>query len=539
MKQIKFLKIFWPLFYLFIFFVLLSHSFSYLDNDFGWHLKTGEEIIKEKAVPRINHNNYTIKNVEWVDHEWLMDAGLFIAYEHIGYIGINVFFALLIIAVLLLLHYFTEKYYLTKWRAYGYFPKGGEIIFVMILLGFFVMAPHLGVRIQEIALLNLLLLLIIIKKFEEGKNKTLVFLPFLFFFWACAHGSFPIGLVLLFIWLIIKTAELILKKFKFSRFFYINDTVAPKKIALLSFFLAISSAATLLTPYGPKLYGFLAGYKDTFYLTHINEWLPFYYYPFSFSQLIFAALVAVYILLTVISVFKKQNTENNKINLWHLTLACLFLAMALKSRRHFPLLFIITFPFMVEFFTVYLRFRSNAPLDKKIIRAFHISAVAGMAALCIAFFFTINFIKNPFSSFCGSYPCAAVTFLKNSKYNNYAIFNSYDWGGYLIWVWPEKQLFIDGRLPQYEFAGHTILEEYGEFLKKEKVASKLKQYGIQTVLMTKEKPLQIKWYDKLFFHLSPKDANSNKSGLISYLKDNWLLVYEDDTSYLFANKNSE
>ena len=78
----------------------------------------------------------------------------------------------------------------------------------------------------------------------------------------------------------------------------------------------------------------------------------------------------------------------------------------------------------------------------------------------------ITIIQNPFNSFCQNYPCGAVKFLKNNpQYHNLKIFNDYNYGGYLIWTCPNIKLFIDGRLPQYDFAGHTLMEEYYEFAK--------------------------------------------------------------------------
>lgn len=58
--------------------------------------------------------------------------------------------------------------------------------------------------------------------------------------------------------------------------------------------------------------------------------------------------------------------------------------------------------------------------------------------------------RDPFKSFCGKYPCYAVNFLQkhHQKYLNKKLFNNYNWGGYLIHEYPEKQIFIDGRLPQ-------------------------------------------------------------------------------------------
>jgi len=42
------------------------------------------------------------------------------------------------------------------------------------------------------------------------------------------------------------------------------------------------------------------------------------------------------------------------------------------------------------------------------------------------------------------------------------MFNSYNWGGYLIWsLYPEKPVFIDGRTDLYALNG-TVLEDYAQ-----------------------------------------------------------------------------
>jgi len=92
---------------------------------------------------------------------------------------------------------------------------------------------------------------------------------------------------------------------------------------------------------------------------------------------------------------------------------------------------------------------------------------------------------KPFDNFCNNYPCGAVKFLKtNLQYDSLKLFNSYNYGGYLIWVYPERKLFIDGRLPQISFAEITFLEEYYKFFdKKEDIKKKLVQYNIGLVLL--------------------------------------------------------
>ena len=151
----NFIKIFWLLFYILIFFLLLHNSFSYLDPDLGWHLKAGENIIETGSLPHINNYNYTLQGKHWVDHEWLIDVFSFWIYDNFGYIALSVFFALLTVLTLAIWHLFIQKNYLKNKRG---------LIFVMVFLlwGVFAISPHFGVRMQEITFLNLALLLIIL-----------------------------------------------------------------------------------------------------------------------------------------------------------------------------------------------------------------------------------------------------------------------------------------------------------------------------------------------------------------------------------------
>ena len=165
-KQSKiWLKILLGAFYLFILAILLYNSFSYLDPDFGWHLKMGEQIWQTRAVPDINHEDYTLLGTHWVDHEWLSNLFMYLVYQYFGYIALSIFFALLILAVLIIQLQFIRKFFLTNDRG---------LIFVLILqaFGLYAALPHLGVRVQEISIFCLLLLLIIIYLYNKECSAT-------------------------------------------------------------------------------------------------------------------------------------------------------------------------------------------------------------------------------------------------------------------------------------------------------------------------------------------------------------------------------
>jgi len=56
-----------------IFLFFLNNSFDYLDPDLGWHLKAGHDIIQDQKVSTVNYYNYTLNNIEWINHEWSSD----------------------------------------------------------------------------------------------------------------------------------------------------------------------------------------------------------------------------------------------------------------------------------------------------------------------------------------------------------------------------------------------------------------------------------------------------------------------------------
>lgn len=578
MKLINFRKTIWILYLILAFFLLLKNSYSYLDPDLGWHLKAGEEILKTKELPNIERHDFTLEGKEWVDHEWLVNIITFWLYDHLGYGAVNVFFTLIIILILILQAFFIGRYVfrdqsnttglpacldmqgisgrprpeLNSGLAMTNLAADNLLLILLIpfqLLGLMASFPHWGVRMQEVAALGLLLLLIIIAHYTQkralGKKTSVLFwlLP-LFYLWASLHASFLIGLFILFFWLAIKIIENLLFKINF---FYktlkldFKNKLKAKDLINFSFFSIASLTLTFLTPYGLKLYKFLNDYTNTFYFKRIEEWLPFHYYPIQYLQIIYAAIVSAILLVTIAYAFKKRGDENMKLDLWDFCLIILFIFLAFKSRRHFPLLFIVSLPLTIKFIYNFFSLKQRQfIICKKYLLFIKTYLIIGLGLTIISIALMIKPMSNPFSFFCQEYPCEAVKFLKENKnLINKPIFNSYNWGGYLIWVWPEKKLFIDGRLPQYEFAGHTLLEEYLEFFDKERVKNKLKKHNIEIVFLKYgEEKIKLNWIEKNIFMLNEKDFNNKENALKDYLdktKD-WQLIYQDELSLVYEKK---
>jgi Fe-S cluster biosynthesis and repair protein YggX len=535
-----------------------------MDPDFGWHLKVGEQIVNERAVPDLETYNYTLEGRTWVDHEWLLNAAAFWIYDNWGYMALNIIFVLIIVATLVILNIIIYKYIT---------PERDSFILIIIfeMLGLVASLPHLGVRMQEITILNLSLLLLIIYHYHKRKNiKTLFWLPLLFYFWASTHAGFLIGIFIMFFGAGIKFLENILFKFKFFNFLDYKNRLELKKIFLFLFFAALSVSATLLTPYGLKLYEFLKYYGNDLYLKVIQEWLPFYTLPIQYEQLFYSAFVVSAILFALIyprtlnamrfwlrrcsnlpqnTIFCDQQgagyglRKNKKISLWEIFISILFFAMALKSKRHFPLFFIVSFPLLIGFFSDFFSLPSDNFFNRKWKKGYFIVKpylIIGLLAIIAFKIINLNFISDPFIYFQSKYPRDAITYLKNHpEYNNKKIFNEYRWGGYLLWAYPEKKIFIDGRLPMLPFKNRTFLEEYMDFFAENKTGEKLNEYGIGLVLLPRrEDYTKLNWFEKNFLLLSEEKINDRKNYLKEYLEESaeWDLVYKDEVSDIYNKK---
>jgi hypothetical protein len=84
-------------------------------------------------------------------------------------------------------------------------------------------------------------------------------------------------------------------------------------------------------------------------------------------------------------------------------------------------------------------------------------------------------------------PVDATAFLKSLPANKGQIFNSYNWGGYLIFNYPEQKVFVDGRTDLF---GDEILGEWLTIVQAgDGWEVMLGKWGITRVLIEPDRPL--------------------------------------------------
>lgn len=528
--------IFIVLIYLVFFSRFLKNSFSYLDTDLGWHLRVGQDIWLKKEIPSLNTYNFDFLNVTWVDHEWLFNLIIYLIYNYAGYVTLTIVFACFPLISVILLMKLTKKILRTqlndseKIELYSYF-------YILAFLGCYASLPSLGIRLQQVTIIFIPILLICLYRFEDhDKPKSLYILPIIFYIWANLHGSFLIGFFILAVWFILKLVIHCLPVhygcndyFDFGRLYKKRDYINFVVWSLLSFLI------TFLTPYGIGLYSFLYTYTNTYYMTHIYEWLPFYYSPVYIKQLYYMLFYFIILLVYFHSVHRNPR-KAAKTSFMLFVLSLIFLYLSLKSKRHFTLFMATSLPLMAWWLLKILE------INKTKYRYIFSAAIIRNGLLILLLVLSAYFIipsritSDPFNSYCNQYPCKALEHLKsNPKYLDKNIFNMYQWGGYLNWTWQEKKVFIDGRIPQTIVNNQTFLEEYHEFFDKEKISKKLDQYNIYVVLLSKESKPELYWYEKAFANVKALENDMFKD-MNDYLKTDqkWMLEYEDNISVIYV-----
>lgn len=505
------------LFWIFVFFLLLQHSFSYLDPDFSWHLDAGKRTYLNSEVVTTNDHNFSFPSNLWLDHEWLADLGMYLAYENLGYPFINLFFVIIALLAIFLLYKQVSKNQ-PQW-----------ITLTLLLFGTIAMAPHLGVRIQEFTVLFTIIIFILLSKYQKNLAwKILIPIPFVIWLWANLHAGFLLGLIMIGIFGLIKILDITWPKISHEKKLNQKDFIILIGIGL------ISLGLTFINPYGLKLYSFLFSYQDTFYLNHIAEWLPQWDYPYQYWQLSYIA-ITIMILYVVI----KNKAKDS--NLFEIFLVIFLMITAIKSRRNFPLLLAVSFPLITRE-TIRALYPNNT--NKKTNNFLKICLIFSLIFLISSQILTLKIIKDPFSEIKNTrnanYPYEAVEWLKNQEdLQNKRIFNEFSWGGYIIWQYPEAKIFIDGRQPQAKMTEVSALEEYYNFYQDGKAKDKLSQHNIELVLLKKEKnekqSIEKDWKRFLVFNYKTIEQYEAKNELLDYLKNSsdWDLVYQDNETIIY------
>jgi hypothetical protein len=451
----------------------------FVDPDLWWHIKTGQNIIATHHWPTTDPYSFTVAGQPWIACEWAGDVLLATVARFGGVLGLQALLMVLSCLVMLALYAFAT---LRSRNSKASFLA--SVVLCSLAFASFTLRP------QMLGYLFLVLTLIALEGFRQGKHRAVWFLPVLLLLWINTHGSWIIGLGTIFVYWISG-----LKDFRLGNLEARRWTAAERKS--ISFVFLLCLAVLPLTPYGIACaaYPFEVASNLPLGVANVLEWQSM---PFNIAGgKLFLSLLLSFIVLQVLFRFTWR-AEELALFLFGTMMACLHV--------RFLLLFV---PFFTPLFaTILARWLPtyDRRKDRYVLNA--VLMIAVVAAM-VKYFPTRADIQHVVDQ---GFPVRAVEYLHQHHLPG-PIFNNYAFGGYL--VWSNDKVFVDGRSDPYERGG--ALADY-LFISHVKpgALTVLKAYGVQTCLLERDEPL---------------------ATLLSAVPE-WQRVYADDKSVLFVKRST-
>ena len=412
---------------------LWAYQLQHWDTDIFWALKSGEWIVANMDVPRLDPFSYTFPDKEWIDFTWGFQVVAHIFYTKLG--GWTGLFLLQIILT-----------YATFYLLYKNFAllTSKRLWFALALI-FLVYANarvRYIVRPQLFAYFFMALYFYILTLFMRAEGRRNIWLLALLLpvhiLWVNFHSSFILGIFIVGAYAAGEFIEERIRAGIFSR--------PSTRTILLIVVTLLLPLVSLINPYGYKLAFFPLihmGGENSDALRYIGEWTPtrvrellLYFYPYPLNhfatKIIFYGTVAGFILN-----FRKLRVRD----------FILIIPIAHMATSHVRWLVVFALFAAPIFASNISSFLDSSHSRERLWSRLSIAVAAIFAILFVyehAFVFERSNLGLGLKE--GYFPEETVKFMKENRLKG-NIFNTYIFGGYLIYEYPEVKVFIDGRTP--------------------------------------------------------------------------------------------
>jgi hypothetical protein len=446
-----------------------------VDTDTWWHLRAGKWILENGRILSQDPFSLTRHGQAWIYPGWIAQIVLFSIYQAGGYAGLNLFTALMVVLAFAFL-----------WRT----MEGPSLVKgFTTLLAATASGVYWSARPQIVSFALTGVFFWVLEKRRREDPRWLALLPVLMAFWANLHGGFAIGLLLLVIYFGAEVIEGLLEIVRDRA--SIRGTWEGRGRSLL-YLVAVTAFTVLAVGINPHGFQMLAYPFKTVSVGVLQDYIQEWQSP-NFHRL--EAQPFLWMLLLAFIAFASSSDRCRAVEI---LLVVGFGYMSFMAGRNIALFALVAAPSLARHGASTLKpilagRGTGAQLPEKTAR-FVNGALVLLA--CVA---SLLKIQEPLkrsvneAAFTEQVPVAASSHLLEQGVEG-PLFNSYNWGGYVIWkLYPRYLSFVDGRTDLFN---DEILEDYLQVWRAENGwEAILSEWNIQMVMVEPYAPLaqELKW----------------------------------------------
>jgi len=398
----------------------LSMKLAVRDLDNWWHVRVGDWIVQNHSFPHVGIFSRTAANRPWAAYSWGYELMLAQFYKWFDIVGVGVFGTLLTVIVAFSVYVMARRLSGRFWVAASIATAAGSVFL-------FSSCPR---PVFLSMILYTAVLTLILEANRTGSVRPLYWLPPIFLLWANLHIQFIYGLATVGLLLGVSVLQKLAHSSGETPDSILTRTLPMEKLAIL---LAACLLATLIGPYSYHLYEIVYDYAHaTVPYKMIRELQAPNFRLFRHY---------VQLLLTGAAFFALGRQK--KIDLFKLALLAFAAIVAFRTSRDSWFLCITAAACLADFPAEEAeRDRPETPYEYASLAAFLL-----LAGLLFARYTDFNRtgIDEAMSS---EFPVKAVNFLRRNPQPG-PLYNTFDWGGFLIWYMPDYPVAIDGRTDLY------------------------------------------------------------------------------------------
>lgn len=429
-----------------------------VDTDTWWHIRSGEYTLNHGMI-YADPFSFTKAGETWINHSWGSQIVLYAAWQLGGAAGLSIFMAALATAGM----YFVYK--MCEGSAY--------LRAFALILGSAAAAVFWSPRPQMFSFLLSAVVLYLLYLYRRKQIDRLWLIPIIMAVWGNLHAGFSIGFI--FMGGVI-AGEILGRIFSSS-----GDYLTWQQIRKLIVIALISVAALVINPYGLQM--LLVPFQTVgigALRNFIQEW----------NSPNFQGRETWGFIFLLLGVLGAAGASKRRLNWTDFILVSGTAFMSLLAGRNIAVFAVAATPVLTYHLDSVLTERGwtlktvqrvtpgMARLNLILVIAVLLGALLKVAVVLSPK--TVDQVMRE------TLPVAAVDYIQQNHPPR-EIFNSYNWGGYLLFALPNYPVFVDGRTDLY---GDTFLTQYLQTaIGGDGWHDTLDNYGVNTVIIEKESGL--------------------------------------------------